>query len=79
MDDLVERNDLYYKKFTNVPFTGMISGIQNGNFKNGKKDGEWLHYHQNGQLKMKGNLKGYDLMFYILNTLIEMKNHFVGS
>ena len=26
MDDLVERNDLYYKKFTNVPFTGEISG-----------------------------------------------------
>ena len=42
MDYLVERNNLYYKKFTNVPFTGEISGEKNGSFKKGKKDGEWL-------------------------------------
>ena len=45
MDDLVKRNDLYYKKFTNIPFTGEISGmwkgnVWNGKFKNGKKNGE---------------------------------------
>ena len=45
MDYLVERNNLYYKKFTNVPFTGEISGEKNGSFKKGKKDGEWLCYH----------------------------------
>ena len=39
-DDLVQRNDLYYKKFTNDPFTGEIYGIQNGSVKNGKKNGE---------------------------------------
>ena len=44
IDDLVERNYLYYKKFTNVPFTGEISGEENGKFKNGKQDGEWLTY-----------------------------------
>ena len=55
MDDLVERNDLYYKKFTNVPFTGEISGLQNGKFKNGIKDGEWLVFHENGQLWYKTN------------------------
>ena len=54
IDDLVERNDLYYKKFTNIPFTGEVSGITNGKFKNGKKYGEWLIYHKNGQLWMKG-------------------------
>ena len=37
MDDLVERNDLYYKKFTNVPFTVEISGIESGGFKNGEE------------------------------------------
>ena len=52
-DDLVKRNDLYYKKFTNVPFTGKISGGQNGNYKNG----EWLHYWSNGQLMSKINYK----------------------
>ena len=30
MDDLVWRDDLYYKKFTNVPFTGEVSGLENG-------------------------------------------------
>ena len=39
MDDLVEKNDLYYKKFTDVPFTGEVSGRLSGKFKNGKKDG----------------------------------------
>ena len=34
MDDLVERDGLYYKKFTNTPFTGEVSGIQSGGFKN---------------------------------------------
>ena len=57
MDDLVERDDLYYKKFTNVPFTGEISGLENGKFKNGKKGGEWLVFHENGQLWTTGNYK----------------------
>ena len=26
LDDLVERDGLYYKKFTNVPFTGDVTG-----------------------------------------------------
>ena len=42
MDDLVERNNLYYKKFTNTPFTGKISGIESGSIKKGKKYGEWF-------------------------------------
>ena len=37
IDDLVYRNDLYYKKFTNDPYTGEISGIENGNIEKGKK------------------------------------------
>ena len=51
----MQRNDLYYKKFTNDPFTGEISGIENGSFKNGIKNGEWLIYHENGQLRSKEN------------------------
>ena len=50
IDDLVERNDTYYKKFSNVPFTGDISGMESGSIRKGKKSGEWLSYHENGQL-----------------------------
>ena len=51
MSDLVERDGLYYKKFTETPFTGEITGGVQGNYKNGKKEGEWVHYHDNGQLE----------------------------
>jgi len=57
MGDLVERNDLYFEKFTNTPFTGEVSGLGNGKFKKGQKNGEWLSYYENGQLKLKGTFK----------------------
>ena len=35
-----------YKKFSNTPFTGEVSGLGNGKFKKGQKNREWLSYHQ---------------------------------
>ena len=62
LDDLVERNGLFYKKFTDIPFTGEVSGIlevffESGKFKNGEKNGEWLMYYDNGQLSSRFNYK----------------------
>jgi hypothetical protein len=57
MDDLVEIGELYYKKFTDTPFTGEISGKENGSFKSGKKRGLWKSYFDNGRLWEKGNYK----------------------
>ena len=54
IDDLVHRNGLYYKKFTDVPFDGEIEGIVQGRIKNGKEEGPWDAYHENGQLWYKG-------------------------
>ena len=55
MDDLVEREDLYYQKFTDVPFAGEINeGKSQGNFKHGKKEGLWVRHLLNGQLISKG-------------------------
>ena len=54
--DLVFREGLFYQKFTDVPFTGEVTGDEQGSFKNGKKDGAWIAYWSNGQLMMKGNL-----------------------
>ena len=56
-DDLVEREGLWYKKFTDVPFTGEITGDTQGSLKNGEKEGDWVWYHENGQLWFKGNHK----------------------
>tara|TARA_B100001971_G_C18079110_1_gene477290 strand:- start:145 stop:762 length:618 start_codon:yes stop_codon:yes gene_type:complete len=55
--DLVERDGLYYKKFTDVPFTGQTAGEKQGSFKNGVKDGPWVSYWGNGQLWEKGDYK----------------------
>ena len=57
-DDLVERDGLYYKKFTDVPFTGEIKSVkEQGSFKDGKEEGEWVSYYDNGQLWYKGEYK----------------------
>ncbi|SVE57313.1 uncharacterized protein METZ01_LOCUS510167, partial [marine metagenome] len=58
MDDLVERDGLFYKKFTVVPFTGEITEkTLQGTFRNGKKDGLWVEYYEDGQLSYKGTYK----------------------
>ena len=57
MDDLVYRDGLYYKKFTDIPFTGETTGKGEGSFKDGKRVGKWVFYFDNGQLMMKGEYK----------------------
>ena len=57
LDDLVEREGIHYKKFTDVPFTGKVTGQEQGTFKNGKKEGPWVSYYDNGQLRSKGTYK----------------------
>jgi len=67
MDDLVERNGLYYKQFTDVPFTGKVTrpslvsrtyrnNVQ-GSYQNGKADGAWVRYWDNGGYMYKRNYK----------------------
>ena len=58
MDDLVERDGLYYKEFTDVPFTGDITDkTTQGTFRNGGKEGPWVEYQDNGQLSYEGTYK----------------------
>jgi len=56
-DDLLKREGLYYEKFTDVPYTGEASGKKSGKILKGIKDGNWLEYWDNGQLKYKENWK----------------------
>ena len=55
--DLVKRHGVYYKKFTEVPFTGKVDGFYKGYIKNGKREGSWIGYHLNGQLMFKVGYK----------------------
>ena len=57
-DKLVEVDGILYKKFSDIPFTGnVIDGEQQGFVKEGKKDGSWVEYYENGKLSAKGNYK----------------------
>ena len=55
--DLVVRDGVSYKKFSDIPFTGEVTGQEQGSFKNGKKDGSYKFYSDNGQLWIKIDYK----------------------
>ena len=57
MRDLVQRDGVYYKKFSDVPFSGKVTGSFNGSITNGKREGAWICYYVGGQLHYKGNYK----------------------
>ena len=57
MRDLVQRDGVYYKKFSDVPFSGKVTGSFNGSITNGKREGAWICYYAGGQLHYKGNYK----------------------
>ena len=64
-DDLVLRAGLHYEKFTATPFTGELDeGLDRGSIKNGKREGSWESYYENGQLGAKGNYKNNKLEGY---------------
>ena len=53
LDDLVERDGVYYKKFTDVPFSGKVTGQGQGELKDGVKDGPWVSYRKDGTVDEK--------------------------
>jgi len=57
MRDLVQRDGVYYEKFSDVPFSGKVTGSFNGLIMNGKREGAWILYWNNGQLYSKRNYK----------------------
>ena len=51
IDDLVTTRSPYYKKFIDIPLTGKVTGKKQGTLTNGKWDGPWVSYYDNGQLR----------------------------
>ena len=49
-NELVERKGLYYKKFSDVPFTGKVTGKGQGELKDGKKEGPWVGFNEDGTI-----------------------------
>ena len=62
IDDLVQREGVFYKKFTDVPFNGEVDeGQTRVLIKNGKMQGNFERYHDNGQLMLRGYIKNDEL------------------
>ena len=55
--EMIQRDGLWYKKFTNTPFTGTVTGVTQGKILNGKLEGEIIAYHDSGSLSYIGNFK----------------------
>ncbi len=62
LDQLVERQDLYYEINSETPFTGLLRDVypngqkkRDGNFVHGVLDGGMTAWYENGQKKYEGN------------------------
>ena len=80
IDELVEREGLFYLKFTDIPFNGELKGIQQGIISEGRKQGQWLEFWVTGQLKSKGEYNdgkktGSWLLFYSNGQLLGKGNY----
>ena len=98
-ENLVIRDGLYYKKFSDLPFSGKVKEIrpqqtQEGNqpskqvdgvhieaeYKNGRLDGQYTSYHENGQLSRKGHYqsgkKVGEWHYYYSNGQLSMKGNY---
>jgi len=86
LDQLVERQDVFFEINSETPFTGTIVNYhENGQLKsrssveNGKDNGRADRYYENGQLSMTGNFKngvldGLEEMYYRNGQLNSVRN-----
>ncbi|MDC3090486.1 hypothetical protein OA340_01130 [Paracoccaceae bacterium] len=90
MDEVVKRDAIFYKKFSNIPFSGHIESYHSngqlkiiGNFSEGKKVGNWIEYYMSGVKKSEGQFangkKDGLWKHYFLNTNIKEKQLFIDG
>ena len=74
MNDLTEKGGLYFKKSSEIPFTGELEGRYQGKMVNGKREGLWLTYSPEGNLWFKKNyvngiIDGISYMYHMNGRL----------
>ena len=90
MDEVVKRNDIFYRKFSNIPFSGHIRSYHPngqlkiiGDFSSGKKVGNWIEYYLSGIKKSEGQFtngkKDGLWVYYFLNANIKEKQFFIDG
>ncbi len=90
IDEIVKRDDIFYRKFSNIPFSGHIESYHpNGQLKivgdllDGKKVGNWIEYYLSGIKKSEGQFtngkKDGPWVYYFLNANIKEKQFFIDG
>ena len=90
IDEIVKRDDTFYRKFSNIPFSGHIESYHpNGQLKiigdlsDGKKVGNWIEYYLSGTKKSEGQFangkKDGPCVYYFLNATIKEKQFFIDG
>ena len=90
IDEIVKRDDTFYRKFSNIPFSGHIESYHpNGQLKiigdlsDGKKVGNWIEYYLSGIKKSEGQFangkKDGHWVYYFLNANIKEKQFFIDG
>ena len=90
MDEIVKRDNTFYRKFSNIPFSGHIESYHpNGQLKiigdlsDGKKVGNWIEYYLSGIKKSEGQFtngkKDGPWVYYFLNANIKEKQFFIDG
>ena len=80
MNDLTEKGGLYFKKSSEIPFTGELEGRYQGKMLDGKRVGLWLTYSPEGNLWFKktyvdGIIDGMSFMYH-MNGQLRSKSHY---
>jgi len=90
MDNLVERDGIFFEKLKSVPFTGTTDkGLARGSFKAGKKEGLWVYFWDDGNpisisvnakgKYINGNREGLWKFFYINGQLVSKSTYKTGK
>ncbi len=90
MDEIVKRDDTFYRKFSNIPFSGHVESYHPngqlkiiGDFSDGKKVGNWIEYYLSGIKKSEGQFangkKDGPWVYYFLNANIKEKQFFIDG
>ena len=57
-EDLFKKDGHYYiKQLDKKVFTGVVVGERTGKIVNGKREGEWTRWYENGRIRWRGNFK----------------------
>ena len=82
--ELIQRGEAFYEKFSDMPFTGNVTGREQGAMENGIREGNWLFYYESGQLLLKahyinGSKSGEEITYYENGALLSKGEYLDGK